>query len=112
MRNMSFKLTEAAMRQRSKTVTRRLGWRFAEPGMRVRAVRQCRGLKRGEKVEPICVIMFMQVSLEELWQIDQTECDWEGFPELRPDEFVQMFCRAMRCKPETMVTRIAFTYVD
>lgn len=112
MRNMSFKLTERQMRERRKTVTRRLGWRFAVPGMCVQAVRQCQGLKRGQKVEPICVIEFTHVCSQPLNWMDQDDCMREGFPEMTPAEFVQMFCRATGCEPETEVTRIAFVFED
>lgn len=37
MRNMSFQLTVAAVRGRTKTVTRRLGWSWLEPGTLLRS---------------------------------------------------------------------------
>ena len=53
MRNMSFYHTTEQIRNRSKTVTRRLGWAFLKPGDRVRAIVKGRGLKKGQKVEPL-----------------------------------------------------------
>src|SRR5690606_15137578 len=36
----------------------------------------------------------------------------EGFPEMSPEEFVEMFCEHSRCEPSEEVTRIGFKYVD
>lgn len=40
------------------------------------------------------------------------ECAAEGFPGVAGAEFVDFFCREMRCKPDTEVTRIEFEYVE
>jgi hypothetical protein len=53
MRNMSFSLTTPQVYAGTKTVTRRLGWRFAKAGQRVCAVEKGMGLKKGEKVKRI-----------------------------------------------------------
>lgn len=44
-------LTTDQVRNRTKTVTRRLGWKFLQPGDIVNAVKKGMGLKKGEKVE-------------------------------------------------------------
>ena len=36
----------------------------------------------------------------------------EGFPDLTPDEFVVMFCKANNCKPGAIVNRIEYEYLD
>jgi hypothetical protein len=53
VRNISFALTTAQVRARTKTVTRRVGWTFLKPGDLLQPVVKCRGLKKGERVEKI-----------------------------------------------------------
>ncbi len=48
MRNISFSLTERQFMDKSKTVTRRLGWKFLKPGDRLMGCRKCMGLKPGD----------------------------------------------------------------
>lgn len=36
----------------------------------------------------------------------------EGFPYLTPTEFVDMFCKANKCKPETIVHRMEFEHIE
>jgi hypothetical protein len=45
--NMSFSLTTQQARDKTKDVTRRLGWWFLEPGDIVQQVEKARGLKKG-----------------------------------------------------------------
>lgn len=120
-RNMSFSITTEQMRNRTKTVTRRLGWSFLKPGDVVNAVEKAMGLKPGEKIKRICQIRILDVRREQLADmldgVDYgfQETTLEGFPEGTdkhwPSVFVDMFCRAMKCKPETEVNRIAFEFV-
>lgn len=110
-RRMSFALTKQQMRDGTKSVTRRLGWRFAKVGDRALAVSKAQGLKRGEQPEVFGLIEFTEVSRPLLWPITQQEVDREGFPDKSPREFVAMFCEHMRCTPLTPVTRIAFKRV-
>ena len=49
MRNISFMLTKDQVRNRHKTVTRRLGWRRLKPGDVLRGVEKAMGLKAGEE---------------------------------------------------------------
>jgi hypothetical protein len=118
---MSFSITTEQMRNRTKTVTRRLGWSFLKPGDVVNAVEKAMGLKPGEKIKRICQIRILDVRREQLADmldgVDYgfQETTLEGFPEGTdkhwPSVFVDMFCRAMKCKPETEVNRIAFEFV-
>lgn len=120
MRNMSFGLTEVAMLEGSKTVTRRLGWLQAKPGDLLRPVRKCMGLRPGERItvlrDPIMVLDVRREPLRRMTDdVDYgfAECALEGFgdhPDYRwPSAFVAMFCAAHRgCTPETVITRIAF----
>lgn len=117
-RNMSFSITTAQIRNRTKTVTRRIGWRTLHVGVPVNAVKKAMGLKKGEKVERLAVIVPVSKRRERLnrmlWDkaYGAREVVLEGFPEMTPAEFVEMFCRANHCKPSVIITRIEFRYQD
>ncbi len=110
-RNMSFMLTTKQIRNRTKTVTRRLGWKFLKAGDIVNACVKCQGLKKGEKIERICQIRIARSSWSPLVWITQSDVEREGFPEMSPDEFIRMFTREMTCDENTLVNRIEFEYV-
>lgn len=116
MRNMSFWLTTKQMRNGTKTVTRRLGWYFLKPGDVVMAIVKGQGLKKGEKVERIRPIRITSVRTERLVEITKEECVKEGFPELTPGEFVEMFLRnssvyARKLPHLVDVNRIEFEHI-
>lgn len=111
MRNMSFMLTTEQIRNQTKTVTRRLGWKFLKEGDIVNACVKCQGLKKGEKIEKICQLRVTSVRREWLEWISKGECVKEGFPDMEPVEFIDMFCEHMKCKPFDFVNRIEFEYV-
>ncbi len=111
-RNMSFMLTKDQIKNQTKTVTRRKGWNFLKPGDILNACYKCQGLKKGEKVEKLCQIRVLSVSNESLLLIARRgECSKEGFPGIKPYEFVEMFCREMGGDDEQMVNRIEFEYI-
>lgn len=64
MRNMSFMLTTQQMYDRTKDVTRRIGWWNLKPGDAVMAVEKGMGLKKGEKVKRIYPIRILSVGTE------------------------------------------------
>ena len=103
--------TGPQMLDRSKSVTRRLRWLWARPGMRVLAVSQCMGLRRGKRAEVYGVIEILSVRREPLSAITAEDCVAEGFPEFTPADFVAMFCAHMKCKPDVDVTRVEFRHV-
>jgi len=111
-RNMSFMLTTAQVRERTKTVTRRLGWKFLKPGDVLNACEKCQGLKKGEKVEKICQIKVLNVKREKLRNITNAEVILEGFKEWDRRGFICMFCAANSCSWNEMITRIEFEYLD
>ena len=91
---MSFSHTTRQVRERTKTVTRRLGWRHLKAGELIRACVKCMGLKKGNKVEGIAVIRVVSVRSELLSNLyhheyGDEEATKEGFPELNGEEFVQ-----------------------
>jgi hypothetical protein len=115
MKLMSVALTEEQVVARTKTVTRRLGWRTLTPHTRLQLVRKAMGRKRADgTVEPLvrlAVVDVVSVRRERLDAITPADVAAEGFPDWSPAEFVEFFCRTMRCTPDTEVTRIEFRYV-
>lgn len=111
MRNMSFFLTRPQFEAKTKTVTRRLGWRFLKAGDQVMGVEKSQGLGKGGKLVKLHPVRITDVRQERLDAIDADDCAAEGFPDMTPFEFVAMFCKSMNCKPSDMVTRIEFSHI-
>ena len=112
MRCISYSLTTRQFRDRSKTVTRRMGWLNLKVGTRLRGVVKAMGLKKGEKVEVLGIIEVTGVRRERLNEITDEEVAKEGFPDMTRGDFIEMFCTNMKCKATDFVTRIEFKYVD
>jgi hypothetical protein len=120
MRNMSFALTTPQVIDGTKTVTRRLGWLHLKYGELVRPVRKCMGLRPGEKIEPLRAPLRVASTIREPLsrmtddiEYGAAECVREGFPDMTPSQFVEMFCASHKpCTPETLVTRIEFEYTE
>ena len=113
MRNISFFLTTPQFMAGTKDVTRRLGWLHAQKGMLLMAVEKGQGLKKAEKVKRLGPIEILSVEREPLNMIGAyaDDCTREGFPEMGPQDFIQMFCDHNRCEPDSTVTRIEFRKV-
>jgi hypothetical protein len=58
---MSVALTEGAVRNHTKTVTRRLGWKFLKPGDRLTLCRKVMGRKKGEPLVRIAEVEVVKV---------------------------------------------------
>ncbi len=132
MKRMSFMLTVKAMEDGTKDVTRRLGWADLKPGDQFMAVEQCQGLRKGglkkngekpkvfgpcecvsNKPEPLHEIKSRPCRLRPAGDVmDRPECEREGFPHLRPDQFIAMFCQHMKVEPSKVVNRIQFKRVN
>ena len=123
-RNMSFSLTTEQVRNRTKTVTRRVNWwknkrgqRIIQQGDIVNACVKCMGLQPGESIERICQIRIRKVTRERLRVLivnepyGNAEAIREGFPELGGVGFASMFCEHMGGGLDQTVTRIEFEYV-
>lgn len=110
-RNMSFALTTEQAYNKTKTVTRRLGWWFLKPGDIVQQVEKGMGLKKGEKVKKIHLIRVVDTYPECLHWITKDDVQKEGFPNMSPGEFVRMFCNHNKCAPDEIVNRIGFGYL-
>lgn len=111
-KRMSFMLTKQQVRDRTKDVTRRIGWEKLQPGEVFLAVEKCMGLKKGDKHVVLATCRCLKNEPEELRAMPAADCAREGFPHLSPREFVQMFCQNMACTPKTKVRRIEFEYID
>lgn len=111
-RNMSFALTQQQFRDRTKTVTRRLGWRFLKPGDILNGCEKCQGLKAGERIVKLGQIRILSTDWQPLDNITAEDCAAEGFPDLTPAEFVAFFCQANGCEADAMVNRIKFEYLE
>jgi hypothetical protein len=112
-RLMSVSLTEGQVRDRSKTVTRRLGWLVLKPGDRLTLCRKVMGRKRGEPLVRVAEVEVMSVHREPLDAITQDDVKAEGFRTWTPAEFVTFFCGTHKgCEPGTEVTRVEWRYLD
>lgn len=70
------------------------------------------GLKPGEKIQQLGIIQIVSVKREPLSLITQADTNREGFPDLTPTGFITMFCDHMKVKPDEIITRIEFKYVE
>jgi hypothetical protein len=94
---MAISLIESQVRDRTKTVTRRVGWRMLRVGDQLTLCRKVMGRRCRE---PLNMITAADVAAE-------------GFPQMTSVEFVAFFCHAHRgCSPGTEVTRIEWRYLD
>jgi len=110
---MSVSLTEDAVRAKTKTVTRRLGWLMLKPGDRVTLCRKVMGRRNGEPLVRICDVEIVDVRREQLNDITFEDVEREGFPDWGPFTFVDFFCRTHKgCNEDTEVTRIEWRYLD
>lgn len=119
-RNMSFAMTTAQFKARTKDVTRRYGWGNLKPGDRVMGVEKAMGLKKGEKIVQLGMIEIVSNRPEPLNAM--TENVDYGFEELRregypfgikwPSEFVDRIASHYRKKPHDPINRIEYKYID
>lgn len=118
MRHLSFALTTRQFQDRSKCVTRRVGWERITIGEHLQGVRKGQGLKKGEKVERLGVIAVVTARRERLRRMIEDreyglrEVVLEGFPEMTPEAFVEMFCQHNGVSANDLVTRIEYRYVE
>lgn len=110
--HMSFALTTAQIKARTKTVTRRFAWWNLKPGTRLWAVEKGMGLKRGEKVQKLSLIEVVSVRTEPLNTITQADVIAEGFPDWTPEDFVAFLVKKRSVAPDATVNRIEFRYLD
>lgn len=116
-RNMSFSLTTEQYLARTKTVTRRFGWRDLPPGKVVNGVKKAMGLKKGEKIERLGQHRIVSNEAESLQRMlddeeyGRSECVKEGFPGMEPAEFVAMLLKHNGKTMADLPQRIEYEYV-
>jgi hypothetical protein len=111
-RLMSVAFTEQAVRDRTKTVTRRKGWAHLRPGERLTLCLKVMGRKKGEPLVRIVDVEVISVRREPLSAITADEVAREGFPGMSPTEFVRrFFVEPQGIQPGDLVTRIEWAYV-
>ena len=111
---MSFALTTRQYEDRTKTVTRRLGWRKLKPGQRFTGIEKGQGLKKGEKVKRLHDSIVVSNTREPLYAIrgyPKGETAKEGFPDMTPQQFIAMFCEHNGCSRDEMINRIEFKHL-
>jgi hypothetical protein len=112
-RLMAVSLTETQVRNRTKTVTRRAGWRMLRAGDQLTLCRKVMGRRPGEPIERIAAVQVTSVRREPLDAITPSDVAAEGFPQMTPGDFVAFFCRTHRnCGPGSEITRIEWRYLD
>lgn len=112
MRNISFAITTTQFINRTKTVTRRMGWKNLQPGQKLCGVKKGMGLKKGEKIERLGIIEIVSISVEPLSAITKEDVIKEGFSSMSRLDFITMFCKTHKgCTPETIITRIEYKYL-
>jgi hypothetical protein len=112
-RLMSVSFTEQAVRDRTKTVTRRKGWRFLRPGERITLCRKVMGRKFGEPLVRIVDVEVVDVRRERLADITDDDVAREGFPDMSREEFIRrFFVEAQGIRPDDTVTRIEWVYCE
>lgn len=118
-RLMSVSHTERAVRERRKTVTRRLGWLFLKPGDRVTLCRKVMGRKPGEPLVRIAEVEVVGVRREPLTAITDDDVEREGVDaalevagRTEAEAWASWFAWTMRCSVDDEVTRIEWRYLD
>ena len=75
------------------------------------------GLKRGEEIKRLFMIEVISVTAQPLkaltddLEYGKSEMIREGFPEMNPEDFVQMLCKANKKTPNDLCNRIEFKRV-
>lgn len=112
-KTMSFPLTTKQILNRTKTVTRLLGWWELRPGDIVWCVNKTARLKKNETREHLATIRILSARAERLNSITQEDVIKEGFPDWTPDQFVHFLCHQYTHITATeIVNRIEFEYVE
>jgi hypothetical protein len=110
---MSVALTEPSVRDRSKTVTRRMGWLMLKPGDQLTLCRKVMGRRKGEPLVRIVNVEVVSIRREPLHHITDAECALEGLPHLTWQQFVEFFCNTHKGAAfDSLVTRIEWKYLD
>lgn len=106
---LSFALTTDAVRERRKTVTRRLSlprwWKEGAWFLGVDKIRQA-------GAQGLCVARCGPANYEPLVAISQSEVEREGFPHTTPEGFIAMYRSTAPRDWNGMVWRLPFSYLE
>lgn len=92
-------MTVDAVRDRTKTVTRRHvdTWATLNPGDRLTLIEKGMGLAKGERQVVLDEVTIANVDVISLYGgMTDEECAREGFPEMTPDDFVEFWLDSHR----------------
>lgn len=109
-RLISMAKTVAEVLDRTKTVTRRDGWRHIQPGDLLEMVVWDAWATERKPLRRLGVIRVVSVSRERLGDITPEEVAREGLPGMDPESFVELYCAPGKPDPDREVTRIEFRY--
>ena len=116
-RRMSCSLTIDAVRNRTKTVTRRHvdTWKDLKPGDRLTLIEKGMGLPKGAKHVVLAEVDVIFVDTIWLSPINSTELAAEGFPHMTANEFISMWLNSHSYQRwqnpnHVMVRRIEWRY--
>ena len=92
-RRLSCSMTIDAVRDQSKTVTRRHvdTWPNLKPGDRLTLIEKGMGLAKGAKQVVLCDVEIVSVRVETLRHVNAAECQREGLPEMNAGEFCKFW---------------------
>ena len=110
-RNISFAMTTQQFRDRTKDVTRWLGWWTTKPGDVLCGVEKGMGLKKGEKVVRLGLIEVVSARSEPLDSITAEDVVREGFPDWTREQFIEFFMAGHKCHRLTIVRRLEYKYL-
>lgn len=110
--NMSFSMTIEQIDEETKDVTRRNGWLTLKPGDTLWAVEKAMCLKFGEKVKRLKRIRVVSTRRESVNVITLDDVRREGFPGKSCAWFIDLYCKANKCGPRDLCTRIEFEYLE
>lgn len=95
-RRMACSLTVGSVEAGVKTVTRRHPdtWAAIRPGQMLTLIEKGMGLPKGSTQRVLADVQVVANDVVALGDITQAECIAEGFPDLGPAEFIEMWCRS------------------
>jgi hypothetical protein len=112
---MACSMTVDAVKAGTKTVTRRHAgtWAMLKPGDRLVLIERGMGLPKGAKQVVLAEVTIVSNEIVDLDDIDQDDCAAEGFPDMTPEQFVDMWCESHHIRQPhcyVSVRRIEWVY--
>lgn len=108
LRRLSCALTMDAVLDRTKTVTRRLR---RPMGLEVGSLALLVDKQRVKNALQLAPVQITSISHEILEEITADEVKLEGFPSWKPERFIAMFQKAMKCERDREICRLEWRYL-